>query len=209
MSTHMKCHHPLLLLGSPVGNKQKANMLACISQYTRIKIWTQNTSMHTSTFFLYWYTALLLVSLQKDKPSCRPQFLSCIIISLSDLQFPQTSTHLITQQTVRHLVLFLFSESSASGLGVCGGCVGHHGAAGGQGVDVGGRGAGEDQGGWNRVQHWSTADHLLSTTNTSFLTKSVHCLHSAATHSYNWMCTPPQHTQQSVFKLKSHAPWCS
>ena len=28
MSTHMKCHHPVLLLGSPVGNLWKTHMYA-------------------------------------------------------------------------------------------------------------------------------------------------------------------------------------
>lgn len=49
-STHMKCHNPLLLFGAPAGNKQKANMLVCISQYF-IPVWTKNTGTCTGTFF--------------------------------------------------------------------------------------------------------------------------------------------------------------
>ena len=52
-STHMKHHHPLLLLGSPVVTELKADMLVCISWYTGIlhryghKIW-----LHIAVCFL-------------------------------------------------------------------------------------------------------------------------------------------------------------
>ena len=39
MTTHMKRHHSSLLLGSPVGNKRKADMLVRISQYF-VPVWT-------------------------------------------------------------------------------------------------------------------------------------------------------------------------
>ena len=54
MSTHMKRHHLVLLLGSPARNKQKADMLFCISQYTGILNWyrPKNTGTCTSMFFV-------------------------------------------------------------------------------------------------------------------------------------------------------------
>ena len=40
MSTHMRCHHPLLLLGSPVGDKRQANTLV----RTRTETWGFTTT---------------------------------------------------------------------------------------------------------------------------------------------------------------------
>ena len=44
MSMHMRRHQPLLVLGSPVGNKRKADTLMSVP------VWTWNTGTHTGTF---------------------------------------------------------------------------------------------------------------------------------------------------------------
>lgn len=119
----------------------------------------------------------------------------------------QRPTHLITQQTVGHLVLFFLSESPASGLGVCGGRVGHHGAAGGQGVYVGGWGTGEDQGGGNGVQHGPAAHHLLPTYKHNCLPQTSEL---PALHSYMLPQLDSHHptNKTNLFNMNMHTLLC-
>ena len=56
MSTLVQRHHPLLLLGSPVGNKRKADTLIRISRYTGIlHRYGHEIPVPISVPFILWY----------------------------------------------------------------------------------------------------------------------------------------------------------